>query len=218
MQDWRLEARRMVESQLLPRNIRDEEVLKVMASVPRHLFVPLRYVADAYIDRPLPIGDQQTISQPYMVARMTELLNGAKGMKVLEIGTGSGYQSAILASLGLRVWSVERIDFLADRARARLADLGLDVTVVHGDGRLGLAAFAPYDRVIVTAGSERIEPSWEEQLAVGGLLVVPQDVMTGGQRLLVRRKGLWECEDTWYDYCRFVPLLEGTESRGTPLI
>lgn len=216
MQDWRLEARNMVESQLLPRNIRNEEVLRAMASVPRHLFVPLRYVADSYIDRPLPIGNRQTISQPYMVARMTELLDAEKGMKVLEIGTGSGYQSAVLAFLGLGVWSVERVDFLAKRARARLSDLGFDVKVVHGDGRLGFAEAAPYDRIIVTAASERVEPAWEEQLAVGGRLVVPQDVMTGGQRLLVRCKSGGGYTDTWYDYCRFVPLLEGTGKRETP--
>ena len=217
MRDWRLEACEMVESQLLPRNIRDEEVLRAMALVPRHLFVPLRYLEDAYIDRPLPIGSRQTISQPYMVARMTELLGVEKGMKVLEIGTGSGYQSAVLAFLGLRVWSVERIGFFAKQARARLADMGFDVTVLHGDGRFGFAEAAPYDRVIVTAASEHVEPAWEEQLALGGRLVTPQDVMTGGQRLLVRRKGDSGYEDTWHDYCRFVPLLSGPGSKGAPL-
>lgn len=216
MQDWRLEARSMVESQLVPRNIRNEEVLRAMASVPRHLFVPSRYMGDAYIDRPLPIGDRQTISQPYMVARMTELLEPEKGMKVLEIGTGSGYQSAILAFLGLRVWSVERVGLLARQARVRLVGLEFDVKVVHGDGRLGLAEDAPYDRIIVTAAAERVEPAWEEQLVPGGRLVVPQNVMTGGQRLLVRRKEIGGSADTWYDYCRFVPLLDGTGNKGGP--
>lgn len=214
MRDWRLEARDMVESQLIPRNIRNEDVLRAMASVPRHLFVPPRYAEDAYIDRPLPIGNRQTISQPYMVARMTELLGAERGMKVLEIGTGSGYQSAVLASLGLRVWSVERVDALAQQARRRLAEMGFDTKVFYGDGRLGFPEAAPYDRVIVTAASEHVEHAWEEQLATGGRLVVPQDVMTGGQRLLVRCKSNSGYEDTWYDYCRFVPLLEGTSDRG----
>ena len=115
MRDWCLEARDMVESQLIPRNIQNEDVLRAMASVPRHLFVPPRYAEDAYIDRPLPIGNRQTISQPYMVARMTELLGAERGMKVLEIGTGSGYQSAVLASLGLRVRSEEHTSELQSR-------------------------------------------------------------------------------------------------------
>lgn len=217
MQDWRSAARDMVESQLIPRNIRNKEVLKVMASLPRHLFVPFRYAEDAYIDRPLPIGGRQTISQPYMVAKMTELLEAEKGMKVLEIGTGSGYQSAVLASMGLEVWSVERVDLLARRAQKLLSDMGFGVKVFHGDGRLGWAEAAPFDRVIVTAASERVEPAWEDQLAPGGHLVVPQDVMTGGQRLLVRRKGDAGYSDTWYDYCRFVPLLEGKGDKGAPL-
>ncbi len=210
MNDWRLDASKMVEEQLIPRNVRDMAVLRAMASVPRHLFVPRRYAEDAYIDRPLPIGDRQTISQPYIVARMTELLEARSGMKVLEIGTGSGYQSAILSFMGLHVWSVERIDFLAERARKRLSDLGFAVHVIHGDGRMGFADAAPYDRIIVTAASERVEPLWEEQLALEGRLVVPKDVTTGGQRLLVRRKEDRGCTDTWYDYCRFVPLLGGT--------
>ena len=217
MQDWRSAARDMVESQLIPRNIRNEKVLEAMASVPRHLFVPFRYAEDAYIDRPLPIGGRQTISQPYMVAKMTELLEAEKGMKVLEIGTGSGYQSAVLASMGLDVWSVERVDLLAKRAQKLLSDMGFGVKVFHGDGRLGWAEAAPFDRVIVTAASERVEQAWEDQLAPGGRLVVPQDVMTGGQRLLVRRKGDSGYVDTWYDYCRFVPLLEGKDDKGAPL-
>jgi protein-L-isoaspartate(D-aspartate) O-methyltransferase len=201
----------MVEEQIAGRDVKDARVLEAMSSVPRHLFVAEEYAKSAYIDRPLPIGGRQTISQPYMVAKMTELLDARAGMKVLEIGTGSGYQSAILASLKLRVWSVERIGWLAQRARERLRRLGFEVTVLHGDGRDGYPPEAPYDRIIVTAAASRVEPSWDRQLVQEGILVVPLNVMTGGQRLLVRENLERGFRNTWYDYCRFVPLLMGEE-------
>jgi protein-L-isoaspartate(D-aspartate) O-methyltransferase len=211
MQQWRNRASDMVEDQIIGRDIRDERVLRAMTSVPRHLFVPPEYLESAYIDRPLPIGEQQTISQPYMVARMTELLRGEAGMKILEIGTGSGYQSAILAALGFRVWSVERIGSLAIAARKRLHDLDFDVEVIHNDGRMGYPDEAPYDRLIVTAASMRVEAEWDRQLAPDGFLVVPLNVMTGGQRILVRENLKPGFRNTWYDYCRFVPLLTGVD-------
>ena len=213
MGDWRLDASDMVDLQIFARNVRSPRVLEAMGSVPRHLFVPEEYATNAYIDRPLPIGGRQTISQPYMVAKMTELLETERGMSALEIGTGSGYQTAILVYLGLRVWSVERIACLAESARKRLHALGFEACVVHGDGRKGFSEAAPYDRIIVTAASERVEPQWEAQLAPGGRMVVPVNITTGGQRLLVRSKvfqeGVWGFEDEWHDYCRFVPLLGG---------
>ena len=116
-QKWCLQASNMVEEQIIGRDVKDGKVLEAMTSVPRHLFVAEEYEESAYIDRPLPIGERQTISQPYMVAKMTELLAAEPGMKVLEVGTGSGYQSAILAAIGLRVWSVERIESLAKQAQ-----------------------------------------------------------------------------------------------------
>jgi protein-L-isoaspartate(D-aspartate) O-methyltransferase len=210
-QDWRLAAADMVEEQIIGRDVRDVRLLEAFASVPRHLFVPSEYAGTAYIDRPLPIGERQTISQPYMVAKMTELLLTEPGMKVLEIGTGSGYQAAILASLGLRVWSVERIDSLAREAEARLKSLNFNVTVIHNDGRDGFPEEAPYDRIIVTAASPRVEPAWDGQLAMNGRLVAPLNVMTGNQRLLVRESLEQGFRNTWYDYCRFVPLLQGTD-------
>jgi protein-L-isoaspartate(D-aspartate) O-methyltransferase len=182
-----------------------------MTATPRHVFVPEQYASSAYIDRPLPIGERQTISQPYMVAKMTELLSAEPGMKVLEIGTGSGYQSAILSALGLRVWSIERIESLASGAQERLAALKRDVTVIYGDGRNGYPDESPYDRIIVTAASSRVEPDWDKQLALDGRLVAPLDVMTGGQRLLVRENLQSGFRNTWYDYCRFVPLLIGVD-------
>jgi protein-L-isoaspartate(D-aspartate) O-methyltransferase len=211
MQKWLVSASDMVEEQIIGRDVKDARVLDAMSSVPRHLFVSEQYAESAYIDRPLPIGKRQTISQPYMVAKMTELLSAEPGMKVLEIGTGSGYQSAILAALGLRVWSVERIDSLAEIARKKLRELNFNVTVIHNDGHDGYSPKAPYDRIIVTAASPRVEPSWDRQLTPGGRLVVPLNVTTGGQRLLVRDNLQHGYHNTWYDYCRFVPLLMGTE-------
>jgi len=130
-------------------------------------------------------------------------------MSVIEVGTGSGYQAAVLAALYLRVWSLERIAILADSARERLRSLNFDVTVIHRDGREGYAPEAPYDRVIVTAASSCVEPAWDQQLAIDGLLVAPINVLSGGQRLLVRENLRPGFRNTWYDYCRFVPLLAG---------
>jgi protein-L-isoaspartate(D-aspartate) O-methyltransferase len=214
MQKWRIKASEMVEEQIAGRDVKDPRVLKAMSSVPRHMFVPDEYVENAYIDRPLPIGEYQTISQPYMVAKMTELLATEPGMKVLEVGTGSGYQSAVLAALDLRVWSLERIEVLADRARKVLRNLNFGVIVIHCDGREGYAPEAPFDRIIVTAASSRVEPAWDSQLAEGGRLVVPVNVFSGNQRILVREKLRPGFRNTWYDYCRFVPLLAGVDHPG----
>ncbi|MDR1875424.1 MAG: protein-L-isoaspartate(D-aspartate) O-methyltransferase [Synergistaceae bacterium] len=211
MQDWQRYALDMVEDQIVGRDVRDERVLEAMSLVPRHFFVPPEYAESAYIDRPLPIGEQQTISQPYMVARMSELLQGKTGMRILEIGTGSGYQAAILAALGFRVWSMERIGSLALAAQKRLHDLNFDVEVIHNDGRGGYPEEAPYDRIIVTAASARVEAEWDRQLAPNGFLIVPLNVTTGGQRLLVRENLKPGFRNTWYDYCRFVPLLIGVD-------
>jgi len=205
-----MEASDMVETQIIGRDVKDLRVLDAMCSVPRHLFVPDECSGDAYIDRPLPIGERQTISQPYMVGKMTELLASEPEMKVLEIGTGSGYQSAVLAALHLRVWSLERIEILASRAEETLRRLNFNVTVIHCDGRGGYEPEAPYDRIIVTAASSRVEPAWDQQLAEGGRLVAPINVVSGGQRLLVREKRS-VFRNTWYDYCRFVPILSGVD-------
>ena len=211
MRKWHIEASKMVEEQIAGRDVKDSRVLGAMSSVPRHMFVPSERAESAYIDRPLPIGEYQTISQPYMVAKMTELLMAESGMKVLEIGTGSGYQSAVLAALGLKVWSLERIEILADRARETLQSLNYNVTVIHCDGREGHEPEAPYDRIMVTAASSRVEPAWDRQLKLDGRLVAPINVISGGQRLLVRENLRPGFRNTWYDYCRFVPLLAGVD-------
>ena len=165
---------RMVQIQLRGRGITDERLLAVMEEAPRHLFVPERQRKNAYEDEPLPIGLGQTISQPYMVARMTELLRLSGTETVLEIGTGSGYQAAVLGRLAARVWTVERHAELAKRAEQVLLDLGYDnIEVVVGDGTVGLPDAAPFDAVIVTAAAPCVPEALREQLAVGGLMVIP---------------------------------------------
>ncbi len=210
MKPWRERARRMIETQIRPRGIRDTRILAALERVDRTEFVPedLAPLADA--DGPLPIGEGQTVSQPYMVALMTELLALPERTRVLEIGTGSGYQAAILAEMGMEVVSVERIGSLARAARERLARLGYRVSVVHGDGRLGVPEMAPYGAVLVTAGAPRVERAWTDQLSEGGRLVVPLVIQPGLERLLVRLKTPAGFQDSWSEYCRFVPLLPGT--------
>ena len=206
---WQAEARDMVRLQILSRGVTSPGVLGAMERVPRHLFVPAALREEAYGDFPLPIGKGQTISQPYMVALMTELLEAGPDTKVLEIGTGSGYQAAVLAEMGARVFSIERVEALARAAADRLQSAGYEVTVLTGDGRGGYGREAPYDRILVTAGAPGLERAWTEQLVPGGLLVVPVTMSPGMERLLVRRREPGGDLDRWYDYCRFVPVLPG---------
>ncbi len=170
---WRARSR-MIREQLIARDIVDERVLKAMDSVPREAFVSEALRARAYEDSPLPIGEEQTISQPYMVALMTELLRLKGDEKVLEIGTGSGYQTAILAELAGKVFSIERSFTLSQKARKNLENLGYtNVLLRVGDGTIGWAEFAPYDRIIVTAGAPDVPQSLLKQLSEGGIMVVP---------------------------------------------
>ena len=169
-----LERWRMIDQQLRPRDITDRRVLAAMGQVPRHRFVRPVDLPLAYADAPLPIGHRQTISQPYIVALMTQLIEPRSEDTVLEIGTGSGYQAAVLAALVRRVISVERIPDLAAQARQVLADLGIDnVEIVEGDGTIGVAAEAPYAGILVTAGAPRLPQALKDQLAEGGRLVLP---------------------------------------------
>jgi len=164
---------RMVIQQLETRGIRDKRVLSAFRQVQRELFVPQDKRVYAYEDHPLPIGSGQTISQPFMVALMTELLSIKEKDKVLEIGTGSGYQAAILAHLEAQVYSVERISLLAEKAKQVLNSLGYIVKIEVGDGTLGWPKFSPYDKIIVTAASQRVPSPLINQLKVGGKLVIP---------------------------------------------
>jgi protein-L-isoaspartate(D-aspartate) O-methyltransferase len=173
--DHRREERvRMVRTQLAGRDIQDPVVLEAMRSVPRHLFVPPAYREHAYDDRPLPIGHSQTISQPYIVALMTQLVRPREGMRTLDVGTGSGYQAAVLAACGAEVFSVEIIPALADEAAGRLAELDYErVTVRAGDGWAGWKEHAPFDAIVVAAAPRTIPPDLVEQLAPGGRMVLP---------------------------------------------
>lgn len=182
MDRYKKQRTRMVESQIRARSISDERVLKVMETVPRHLFVDEGLMDQAYSDNPLPIGEKQTISQPYIVALMTQALE-LKGLeRVLEIGTGSGYQTAILAKLADRVFSIERVAVLAARARKILDRLNCyNVAIRVGDGSYGWKEEAPFDAIITTAAAPQIPQHLVEQLAPGGRLVVPvgnRDVQT----------------------------------------
>ena len=165
---------RMVDEQLVSRGIRDKEVLAAMRRVPRHQFVPSPVAPYAYADRPLPIGFEQTISQPAIVAQMTALAAVRRGQRVLEIGTGSGYQAAVLATLGVEVYTIEIIEPLAKRAAADLARLGYGAVKTRiGDGYLGWPDAAPFDAIIVTAAPPKVPEPLRRQLKIGGRLVIP---------------------------------------------
>ncbi len=164
----------MVENQIIARGITDARVLAAMRSLPRHVFVPEKYASEAYEDHPLPVGEGQTISQPYIVALMTSHLRLSGKEKVLEIGTGSGYQAAILSKLSAEVHSVERIVMLAENANKTLRMLNINNVRVHtGDGSLGWPEFAPYDRILVTAAAPAVPKEFTMQLKPGGFLVIP---------------------------------------------
>ncbi len=169
-----LKRQQMVAEDIRARGVKDPEVLNAMAKVPRHLFVDPSYWNRAYEDHPLPIGEGQTISQPYVVALMTETLQLSRGDRVLEIGTGSGYQAAVLAEIVKEVYTVEIRKPLADKAEKTLADLGYrNVKVRYGDGYFGWEAHAPFDAIIITAAANHIPPPLIKQLKEGGRLVVP---------------------------------------------
>ena len=197
---------RMVGEQLEARGVHDARVLAAMRDVPRHEFVPSGQHRFAYDDRPLSIGDGQTISQPYMVAIMTGALCPATEDLVLEVGTGSGYQAAVLSKLVREVISIEFVPQLADRARATLVRLGVsNVTVIAGDGSEGFATRQPYNGIIVTAGAPRVPDTLRHQLADGGRLVIPAGTTTYQQLLVIRRLGdSWQ--KAWREGCVFVPL------------
>jgi len=205
------EARaRMVEQQLRRRDIRDPAVLRAMASVPRHLFVDPALAARAYGDHPLPIGEGQTISQPYIVALMTQLLQLEAGAgRVLEVGTGSGYQAAVLAGLAREVYTIEILPKLAASAAERLRALGYgNVRVRSGDGYQGWPEAAPFDGILVTAGASRIPPPLVEQLAQGARIVIPVDRGPGEQELIVGQKRGDRLTTRSVAAVRFVPLVE----------
>ncbi|MEW6087887.1 MAG: protein-L-isoaspartate(D-aspartate) O-methyltransferase [bacterium] len=200
----------MVETQIRAMGVKDERVLEAMLKVRRHLFVPKTYQNSAYIDSPLPIGEGQTISQPYIVALMTELLELKGDEKVLEIGTGSGYQAAILSELCKEVYTIEIIETLGKRAGKLLEDLGYkNIKVKIGDGYKGWPEYAPFDAVIVTAAPDHIPQALIDQLKEGGRMVIPVGDYFQELKLVKKINGKPVIENI--TAVRFVPMIKGTE-------
>jgi protein-L-isoaspartate(D-aspartate) O-methyltransferase len=197
----------MVEQQIRFRGITNTRILSAMQEIPRHLFIPPTYSASAYADAPLPIGNGQTISQPYIVALMTELLDPQPGDNILEIGSGSGYQAAILSTLVKHVTTIERIPAVAELAKRNLAELGLkNTSIVIGDGTQGYVRNAPYEGIIITAATPKIPPPLVEQLKDEGVLVAP----VGGrdiQELVTLKKRGGAITSASHGGVRFVPLI-----------
>jgi len=203
--DRKDERQRMVDEQLRARGIRSPRVLDAMLSVPRHLFVPLAQRSAAYVDAPLPIGERQTISQPYIVAFMTEALDVQPDHRVLEIGTGSGYQAAILGTLAKELYTIEIIAPLAEQAREVLTHLGFaNVQVRTGNGYLGWPERAPFDRIMVTAAPDEVPPALVQQLKIGGIMAIPVGSTT--QELRVLRRTVAGMDTVTTLPVRFVPM------------
>ena len=197
----------MVENQILARGVRDARVVAAMRKVPRHLFVPESEQFRAYDDNALPIGEGQTISQPYMVAVMTELLRLRGNEKVLEIGTGSGYQAAVLAELAKEVFTIERIPALKDRAERNLKNTGYyNVTLRASDGSEGWPEEAPFNRIIITAGTPEFPKPLVDQLAEGGIGIAPVGSLYGQQLIQITKKGN-NVAERFFTPCVFVPLI-----------
>ena len=204
-EQFQIERARMVAAQLKARGIREARVLDAMLRVPRHLFVPDSLRMRAYTDGPLPIGHNQTISQPYIVAFMTEALDVQPTHRVLEIGTGSGYQAAVLGLLASHVYTIEIVEPLAARARAVLAELGYrNIDVRTGNGYLGWPGQAPFDRIMVTAAPDEVPPALVQQLKAGGLMAIPVGSVTQQLRILRRTATGMETLSTLP--VRFVPM------------
>lgn len=197
---------RMVRVQITDRGIADPSVLKAMRDVPRHLFVPKEYESEAYDDNPLPIGYGQTISQPYIVAYMTEVVKPSAGKKALEIGTGSGYQAAILARVVNHVYTIEIVPELAHESAERLKKMGYkNITVKYGDGYKGWPEYAPFDIIIVTAAPEQIPAPLVDQMAENGRLVIPVGAPSAIQELILLEKKNGKILKSRLTFVRFVP-------------
>lgn len=208
-QDFQEERQKMVRNQIKARGIKSSAVLEAMREVPRHLFVPQNIARLAYGDRPLSIGHEQTISQPFIVAYMSEALDVEPGSKILEIGTGSGYQAAVLAEMGMDVWSIEIVPELAEQAQINLEKAGYNnVHVKQGDGYKGWPGEAPFDAIIITAAPPSIPETLVEQLKVGGNMVVPVGPVNSVQSLKKITKEEEGTTQTTLMPVRFVPMIK----------
>jgi len=199
--------RKKLVDEIRSKGITDENVLNAINKIPRHLFMDSSFLAFAYEDKPFPIGSGQTISQPYTVAFQTELLEVKPGDKILEIGTGSGYQACVLLEMGAKVYSIERQKKLFLRTKEHLPSLGYDPKLFYGDGNLGLPTFAPFDKIIITAGAPIVPDALLDQLKNGGIMVIPLGKGSTQTMKLIRKLENGELLETEHGYFRFVPLL-----------
>lgn len=205
---YQIARKRMIQEQLVARGINDSDVLEVMGKIPRHIFVDEALKSQAYIDAPLNIGEGQTISQPFIVALMTQALELTGKEKVLEIGTGCGYQTAVLGLLAKQVYTIERHKSLTMQARRRLKRLGIKNIVMRvGDGSLGWTKAAPFDRILIACASPKLPENLLNQLKVGGFILVPVDAEPGVQDLLKIIKTESGFETKSYGACRFVKMI-----------
>ncbi|MEZ5002266.1 MAG: protein-L-isoaspartate(D-aspartate) O-methyltransferase [Chitinophagales bacterium] len=203
--------RQKLVEQIKGKGIEDERILKAIGKIPRHFFMDEAFVEKAYEDKAFPIGKGQTISQPYTVAFQTQLLRVGYGDKILEIGTGSGYQACVLAEMGANVYTIERHQSLSASAKKLLVHLGYKVRCIYGDGFMGYPPFAPYDKILITAAAPEIPKALLEQLKVGGCMVVPKDE-NGKQRMLrITKTNVNDYSTEPFDYFQFVPMLKGKE-------
>jgi protein-L-isoaspartate(D-aspartate) O-methyltransferase len=199
--------RRMLVKKLVEKNISDKNVLAAIEKIPRHIFFDKAFIEQAYQDIAFPIGEGQTISQPYTVAFQTQLLEIKKGDKVLEIGTGSGYQCCVLLELGAKVYTIEKNEFLFRKCSYQLPKMGYTAHFFHGDGTLGLPRFAPFDKIIVTAGSPHIPAQLKEQLAPGGILVIPVGDESSQKMICIKKLPDGSFFQEELGKFRFVPLV-----------
>jgi protein-L-isoaspartate(D-aspartate) O-methyltransferase len=205
--------RKRLVQELREKGIKDETVLKVIEKIPRHLYIDPSFEEQAYENNPFPIGCNQTISNPYTVAYQTQLLNIKPGDKVLEIGTGSGYQAAVLAELGADLYTIERHKPLSDHAKKLLKQQGYrHIKCSFGDGFAGLPEHAPFDKILITAAAPEIPEALMKQLAIGGVLVIPLGEGDMQQMLRITRKDEKRYEKEKLDYFTFVPMLKGTSN------
>ncbi|MFT5647897.1 MAG: protein-L-isoaspartate(D-aspartate) O-methyltransferase [Aureispira sp.] len=202
--------RKRLAEKLYEKGIRDENVLSAIQAIPRHFFLDKAFEEHAYEDKAFPIDEHQTISQPYTVAYQTELLQVKKREKILEIGTGSGYQSAVLAVLGVRLYTIERHELLHQKAKKMFETLGLlGIRSYFRDGYKGLGEFAPFDKIIVTAGASEVPPALKQQLKIGGILVIPVGNESHQKMLKITRLNETDYQEEVLSNFRFVPLLKG---------
>lgn len=202
--------RKKLVSQLIEKGIKDAQVLQAIENIPRHFFLDSAFDKIAYEDRAFPIGEGQTISQPYTVAYQSQLLNVHKNCKVLEIGTGSIYQASVLAEMGARVFTIERQKKLFEKNKTFIFKSKYpNIKFFYGDGFDGLPAFAPFDRVVITAAAPIIPPKLLAQLKIGGMMIIPLDEGDVQRMLRITKKGDEEYQEEYFDYFSFVPMLTG---------